>query len=122
MNLNTIKKTLYVSWIPSLFLASYANAASMLQVPVTNITDIGSFLTIACTLAAWIFTFLMVIVVVMLLVSAFYFLTAGDNAQGHAKAKGYFLYAIIGLVVAILPRAIIAIVSSFFGPGPINAC
>ena len=82
----------------------------------------SEFIALICKAGNWFFTALMVVALLMFLVSAFYFLTGGGNPQNIEKAKQTLLYAIVGVIVGILPKAIIAIIGSFLGAGSINAC
>ncbi|OHA45949.1 MAG: hypothetical protein A3A80_03290 [Candidatus Terrybacteria bacterium RIFCSPLOWO2_01_FULL_44_24] len=120
MTLNTFKKLTSLLTLTAVF--SGTGAWAVLDIPTTNITGISSFITRACTLAGWFFTFIMIIAIVMILVAAFFFLTAGDNATTRSKAKDFLLYAIVGIIIAIMPYPILAIVSTFFGAGTINPC
>ncbi len=123
MNLNIIKKLSYLTAPLGLMAAKFVVAAS-LTIPDTNITGITSFFTIMCRLVNYFFTFIMIMAIVMFLVAAFTFLTAGDNAQGQEKAKKYLLYGIVGVIVALLPKALINIAASFFGVAStsVDAC
>ncbi|KKR46641.1 MAG: hypothetical protein A3A97_03860 [Candidatus Terrybacteria bacterium RIFCSPLOWO2_01_FULL_40_23] len=80
------------------------------------------FIALICKAGNWFFTGVMAIALMMILVAAFYFLTGGGNPQNIEKAKQTLLYAIVGVIVAILPKAIIAIIGSLLGSGSINAC
>ena len=123
MNLNTIKNLPVLAAPLILMTAKFAYAGS-LTLPDTNITGITSFFAIMCTLVNYFFTMIMIIAVAMFLVAAFTFLTAGDNAQGQEKAKKYLLYGIVGVIVALLPKALINIAASFFGVAStsVDAC
>jgi len=47
------------------------------------------------------------IVVLMILVSAFYFIVGGGNPQKIVKAKNIFKYSILGYIVVLLSRLFI---------------
>jgi NADH:ubiquinone oxidoreductase subunit 4 (subunit M) len=49
----------------------------------------------------------------MILVGAFYFVTAGGDEDKVETAKKYILYAAVGLAIALLAKAIVEIVQSF---------
>jgi len=63
----------------------------------------------------WIFIILMLIVVVLIITGAFMFATAGGNPEKTTTARNFILYAIIGLVVALIARAVPTIVRLVMG-------
>lgn len=58
----------------------------------------------------YIFGFMIVVVVLMLMISAYMFVTAGGNPEQVTKAKNFLIYALIGLAVAVLARGLVGIV------------
>ncbi|MCX6738189.1 MAG: pilin [Candidatus Parcubacteria bacterium] len=58
----------------------------------------------------YIFGFLIVVVVLMLMISAYMFVTAGGNPEQVTKAKNFLIYALIGLAVAVLARGLVGVV------------
>ncbi len=73
-----------------------------LLVPFNNIAKLVSYLVGA-------------IAIVMLLWSAFLFITGGGNEEQLKKAKSYLLYALIGIAVAVLANNAERIVQSIIG-------
>ena len=63
----------------------------------------------------WIFTILIVIAVLFVLFGAFKILTSGGSAEKINTGRSYILYAIIGLALALLSRAIPSVVSVLLG-------
>jgi uncharacterized membrane protein YqhA len=63
----------------------------------------------------WIFTFLIAVVVIMVLISAYLFVTAGGNPDQQAKARNMLIYALVGFAVGMIARGIIALVSAVIG-------
>ena len=61
-------------------------------------------------LTDWAFTIFMILTVVMVLLGAFTILTAGGNSDKVNQGRDYLMFAAIGLAVALLARAIPAIV------------
>ncbi|MBI2635493.1 MAG: hypothetical protein HYW79_03035 [Parcubacteria group bacterium] len=77
-----------------------ALAATVLPGPIiTNPTQISVLIQ---KILSWIAGIIMVIAVIMLLFSAILYLTAGGSEDRVGKAKSYLLYAIVGIVVALL--------------------
>jgi len=58
----------------------------------------------------WAFTIFMVVAVIMVLMGAFTILTAGEKIDQVNKGRDYLMFAAIGLAVALLAKAIPAIV------------
>ena len=65
----------------------------------------------------WVFYFLMLAVIVMVLVGAFYFLTAAGDTTKIKKAGMVITSAIISLIVALLAKAIPVIAKYITGMG-----
>lgn len=63
----------------------------------------------------WIFTFLMVLVGVMVILGAFNLVTAAGAPDKINKGKDYILYAAIGMIVALLAKAVPALIRSLLG-------
>jgi hypothetical protein len=62
---------------------------------------------------SWFLNIIISISVIMILVGAFYFVTAGGDEDKVETAKKYILYAAVGLAIALLAKAIVEIVQSF---------
>ena len=67
------------------------------------------------TIITWVFGFLLVIVVLMVLISGYMFVTAGGNPESVTKARNWLMYALIGLAVAVLGRGLVALVLTILG-------
>ncbi len=63
------------------------------------------------------FSILMAIAVIVILLAAFKFLTAGGNPENAETAKKMILYAVIAIVVALLAKAIPASIQSLIISG-----
>ena len=76
---------------------------------------------IACTLDAvytasnWIFTSLIVLASIFVIFGAFTIMTAGGAVEKVSTGRQYIIYALVGLAVALLSRAIPSIVSVLLG-------
>lgn len=84
-------------------------AAAALPTSCQGFVDL--FSNVGDALSAIIFA----LAIIMLLVSAFYFLTGGGNEDSQKKAKTYLIYALIGLVVALFAFVLPNIVESVLG-------
>lgn len=59
-----------------------------------------------------VFQILLAFAILIMLAGAYYFLTAGGDPSKVQKGQNYILYGVIGLVVALLAKAIAALVKS----------
>lgn len=59
----------------------------------------------------WLFTILIAFAGIMIVIAAFYFVTASGNPETVAKARQFIIYALIGVIVALLARGMIYLVS-----------
>jgi hypothetical protein len=81
--------------------------------PSPNITTVSGLFTILKEIIRWIYTLFFVIAIAFILVAAFTYVTAGGDTEKVGKAKNYLIYAIIGIVVALLSFGLSTIISSF---------
>lgn len=90
-----------------------APLAVLAAVLPTTCSELLTFLStaVARTLAA----FIGAIAIIMLLVAAFQFLTAGGDAEKVKDARSTVTWAIIGIAVALISFNIPGILSSFLG-------
>ena len=63
----------------------------------------------------WVFYVLIAIVAVMIVFGGFYFVTAAGDPERATKGRQFIVYALIGLVIALLARLIPALVRFFMG-------
>ncbi len=67
------------------------------------------------TVTDWIFVLLIAIVAVMVIAGAFTLVTAAGAPEKVTSGRNYIIYAMIGMVVALLAKAIPAIVKGLMG-------
>ena len=63
----------------------------------------------------WIFLILIAVAVFYVILGAFNFVTAGGNTEQTGAARNYIMYAAIGILVALLAKAVPAIVKLAVG-------
>lgn len=63
----------------------------------------------------WIFYILMALVGVMIVIGAFFIITAGGEPQKVSQGRNYILYAVIGMIVAFFAKAIPTIAKVLIG-------
>ncbi len=113
MKKNILKKVgigigLGLAFLPFLALAQYGG------VPGPIITSPNDISQLFHRILLWITGIIMVIAVIMLLFSAILYLTAGGSEDRVAKAKSYLLYAIIGIVVALITYSVQPFITTIF--------
>ena len=67
------------------------------------------------TVIDWVFYVLLAVVVVMIVIGGFYFVTAAGDPEKASKGRQLIIYALIGLIIALLARLIPALVRFFIG-------
>lgn len=60
----------------------------------------------------WLFMIVMIIVIILILVGAFTLITAGGSEEGVRKGRNYIVFAMVGVAVALLAKAIPYIVAT----------
>ena len=73
-----------------------------------NIGPIGAFNLIF----NWVYTIVFVLAAFFLLLAAYTFITAGGDPEKLGKARGYLLYAVIGVIVGVLAYGLVSFVRS----------
>jgi len=79
--------------------------------PIQNTDDLIYFI---CKAVNYVFSVLLILSIIMVLVSAFLFLTAGGNPERVNTAKKTLLWAIAGIAITLLAKTIVfAILPNF---------
>ena len=82
------------------------------QVPGPLITSPGGIVTLLSKVLNFISAVVMIIALIMLLYAAVLYLTAGASETTHAKAKSVLIYAIVGIVVALLAYSVMPFIQN----------
>lgn len=61
-------------------------------------------------IANWLFAILLVVAVIYLIWSAYYFVTAAGSAEKVEKGKQGIMWALLGVAVALVARGLVALV------------
>ena len=93
-----------------------ANAQSENNPPslVTNVNQLGP--NLFCPVIAVMFWVLIAVSVIMALLAAYNYMTAGDDTEKTTKARKMLMYAAIGVVVALIANGFPGLIASLF-PG-----
>ncbi len=84
--------------------------------------SLQSILNDLCIVFAWMFYFLIVVAVIMVVVAAFKYLTAGGDPEKVKSAGATLMYAAVAIGVALLAKAVPLIVGNFLGAGTVTSC
>ena len=66
-------------------------------------------------LTNWLFVILSIAAVIFIVLAGLQFITAGGNPEAIGQARMKLMYAAVGIAVALLARAIPAVLSSILG-------
>ncbi len=116
MKKNIFKKVSIVVGIAGLTLFPLLALAQAEPVPGTIITEPGQIYAIIIRVLTWLGTIVMTIALIMLLYAAILYLAAGASETAHTKAKSVLIYAIVGIVVAILAYSVRPFIQNFLMP------
>jgi len=67
------------------------------------------------TITDWVFIIVISIAAIMVIIGAFNIITAGGNTEKVTTGRNYIIFAIAGLIVALLAKAIPAIARNMLG-------
>jgi len=90
----------------------FAQVASTPSTPPT-----GDLIATLNNIIGWMFTLVIGLAVLFLLIAAFYFITAQGDPEKVNSARNFVMYALIGVLVAVLARALISFVADKLAAG-----
>ena len=103
-------------------ITAIALKASLSVVYAANTPDGGVYDTqdlgkVFCNIIAIFFWIVIVISIIMILLAAFNYVTAGDDTEKTTKARKMLTYAAVGIAVALLAEGFPQIIGSVFPKG-----
>jgi len=108
------------------FAATSAPFATLAQgapaLPPAPATNAEGILGLLCKLAGWGFAFLVVLAILFILFAAFNYLTAQGDPEKVGKANQALLFSAVAIAVAVLARAVPALVGSVLGSSVTTSC
>lgn len=113
-----MKKTLA---IVSLFVLMAMNAPFVLaadDAPMsvdTKFSTVADLMNFVNRIINWIFTALIITAVIMILISAFGWLTAGGDSAKVDKARQQLIYAVIAIIIGALAKGLVLMVGNLLG-------
>jgi len=101
--------------IVSLFSAPIVVAAADITISEQFPGDYTSekALKILPTILSYVYGTFLVIVVLMIIVAGYMFVTAGGSPEKVTTARNVLMYSLIGLAIAVVARGLIALVAKF---------
>jgi len=108
-----IKKigTLGASLVPLVTNAQISN----LQWGTSKIQNESDILTFITSILNWVFGLLLIVSVAMILYAGFRYITAAGDEGKVKSAKKTLTYALIGIGIALLSKAIVLVIASIVG-------
>jgi|SRR3989344_869699 len=92
-----------------------ASALGVTPRPTGNYTKVDDFFGLFQSVALWLYAFAFAFAVIMLLWAGYLYMTAQDDEKQLEKAKHTIMYAVIGIIVAVLANGTPKLISSFLG-------
>jgi len=101
----------------SLLLAAPAIGLAQEDAPEV-VTTAQELVDLIDVVANWLFTFLLVIAVIMLIWAGLDFVTAGGDPERITGARTKIIYALVGVAVGVLARGLVMVIKNFLVPAP----
>ncbi len=106
--------------ISGLLFALVADAQSYTQSPpLATGKDLSRIL---CNVIAWMIYFLFAVAIIMVVLAAFQYVTAGDDTEKTTKARKTLTYAAIGIAVALIAYGFPPLVANLLGTSAGFSC
>jgi len=83
--------------------------------PESTVAPATDVMTILNNLTNWLFALLLIIAVIFIIVAAFNFVTASGDPEKTKTARNFVLYALIGVLVGIGAKGLVALVRKIGG-------
>lgn len=88
---------------------------AFLVLPLTGLADATSsdeidVMAVLNRIVDWLFAILIAVAAIAIVIAGFYFVTASGNPEQITKARNFILYALIGVMVALLARGMVVLV------------
>jgi len=104
--------TLILVGVISLFVLPFIMPVLAQQTAPTIMESPDDAITLLGTITNWFFTILMAVAVIILILAAWTFLTAGGNPDAVTKARQMLIFALIGVAVAVLAKGLPALIQA----------
>jgi hypothetical protein len=84
-----------------------------------GVSSVADFYDIISIAARWLVVFGIIIGAVFIIIGGIQYMTSGGNEEGTKAAKAKIIGGLLGIAIVLLAYAIVNIVGSFFGAGPL---
>ena len=118
--MNKVKKLSLVAFSSAIAVFLSSSLVVFAQAIPAPITTQSQLKALICSIIVWIFWFVLVLSVIMILVAAFDYVTAGDDTEKTTRGRRRLTYAAVGILVALLAFAFPTIVSSLLPGTPVT--
>lgn len=85
----------------------------------SGITSVADFYDVIQIAARWLVVFGIIIGAVFVIIGGIQYMTSGGDEEGTKGAKAKIIGGLIGIAIVLLAYAVVNIVGSFFGAGPL---
>jgi len=89
--------------------------AALEKIPEKPVSTIEGVNEIIDKVAKWIFNILLSVATIVLLLAGFQWLTSGGNEEKISSARKNLIWALVGILVALLAKGLVAIIKSLVG-------
>src|SRR3989344_4407737 len=112
-------KKIAVSAAPAILLMGIAAFAFAIdsQIAPTGPKDLTELLKVVDQVINLVFTGLIVFAIIYIILAAFQFITAGGDPAAVIQARSKLIYAAVGIIIALLARAIPVVLRSVLNAG-----
>lgn len=112
---NTLRRHLGIvlSTTTAFLFVAFSGVASA-QSSVPPVKSSGDLQTLFCNIINWMIWILLAVAIIMIVMAAFNYVTAGDDAEKITKGRKTLTYAAIGIAVVLLAKGFPLIVASVF--------
>jgi magnesium-transporting ATPase (P-type) len=116
-------KTLRMLSIAATLAPAFVFAQNALpQLPNSGIDSVPRVIQFICTIAGWIFSFLIILAVIYVLIAAFRYLTSQGDSEKISGANQALIYAAVAIAVAVVANALPKVVVNLVSGGSVTTC
>lgn len=99
---------------------AFAFTGETTQAPsASGISSVADFYDVIQIAARWLVVFGIIIGAVFVIIGGIQYMTSGGDEEGTKTAKAKIIGGLIGIAIVLLAYAVVNIVGSFFGAGPL---
>lgn len=83
--------------------------------PAGTVAPVVDVMTVLDNITDWLFAILLIIAAIAIIVAAYFFVTAAGDPDKTKTARNFVLYALIGVLVGIAAKGLVALVRRIAG-------